>query len=125
MNQACDIFLTAVIVVLGILCLLCVVRSIIGPRIADRIVAVNMIGTMTMMIIAILTVKMKEGFLADVAIIYAMISFLAVVVLVKVYLGVYREHEAKKHAGEPAPENGAGASAPAAAILDRADREEK
>ncbi len=125
MNQACDIFLTAVIVVLGILCLLCVVRSIIGPRIADRIVAVNMIGTMTMMIIAILTVKMKEGFLADVAIIYAMISFLAVVVLVKVYLGVYREREAKEHAGEPASENGAGASAPAAAIFDRVDREEK
>ncbi len=125
MNQACDIFLTAVIVVLGILCLLCVVRSIIGPRIADRIVAVNMIGTMTMMIIAILTVKMKEGFLADVAIIYAMISFLAVVVLVKVYLGVYRERKAKEHAGEPASENGAGASAPAAAIFDRVDREEK
>ncbi|MDE7300000.1 MAG: cation:proton antiporter [Lachnospiraceae bacterium] len=99
MNQACDIFLTAVIAVLGVLCLLCVIRSIIGPRIADRIVAVNMIGTMTMMIIVILAVKMKEGFLADVAIIYAMISFLAVVVLVKVFMGVYRERAEKGRAG--------------------------
>lgn len=96
MDQAYDILLTAAIVILGILCFFCLIRSIIGPKIADRIVAVNMIGTMTMMIIAILTVKMKEGFLADVAIIYAMISFLAVVVVVKVYMGVYRERQEKE-----------------------------
>lgn len=96
MDFVYDYFLTAMIVVLGILCFFCLVRSIVGPKIADRIVAVNMIGTMTMMIIAILTVKMQEGFLADVAIIYAMISFLAVVVIVKVYMGVYRERLQKE-----------------------------
>ena len=95
-EQAYNILLTAAIVVLGILCCFCLIRSIIGPRIADRIVAVNMIGTMTMMIIAILTVKMQEGFLADVAIIYAMISFLAVVVVVKVYMEVYQNLQEKK-----------------------------
>ena len=95
MGKVCDMFLTAVIVVLGLCCFFCLIRSIIGPRIADRIVAVNMIGTMTMMIIVILAVKMQEGFLVDVAIIYAMISFLAVVVLVKIYMGVYREKEEK------------------------------
>ena len=91
MEQFCDGFLTVVLVVLGILCFFCLVRSVKGPRIADRIVAVNMIGTMTMMGIAVLTVKLKEAFLADVAMIYAMISFLAVVVVAKVYMGVYRE----------------------------------
>lgn len=99
MEQAYDILLTAAIVVLGILSCFCLIRSIIGPRIADRIVAVNMIGTMTMMIIAILTVKMQEGFLADVAIIYAMISFLAVVVVVRVYMEVYRKQKEKKQSG--------------------------
>ena len=91
MEQFCDGFLTGVLVVLGILCFFCLVRSVKGPRIADRIVAVNMIGTMTMMGIAVLTVKLEEAFLADVALIYAMISFLAVVVVAKVYMGVYRE----------------------------------
>ncbi|MCX4346620.1 MAG: monovalent cation/H+ antiporter complex subunit F [Lachnospiraceae bacterium] len=91
MEQFCDGFLTVVLVVLGILCFFCLVRSVKGPRIADRIVAVNMIGTMTMMGIAVLTVKLEEAFLADVALIYAMISFLAVVVVAKVYMGVYRE----------------------------------
>ena len=91
MEQFCDGILTVVLVVLGILCFFCLVRSVKGPRIADRIVAVNMIGTMTMMGIAVLTVKLEEAFLADVALIYAMISFLAVVVVAKVYMGVYRE----------------------------------
>lgn len=96
-EQAYDIFLTAVLIVLGILCFFCLIRSIRGPKLADRIVAVNMIGTLTMMSIAVLTVKLKEGFLADVALIYAMVSFLAVVVVAKVYMGVYREKtEGKK-----------------------------
>lgn len=90
-DRVCDIFLTAVLIVLGILCFFCLIRSLKGPRLADRIVAVNMIGTMTMMSIAVLTVKLKEEVLADVALIYAMISFLAVVVVAKVYLGVHRE----------------------------------
>lgn len=94
-EQILNVFLTVVLVILGILCFCCLIRSIIGPRIADRIVAVNMIGTLTMMIIAILAVKMAEGFLIDVALIYAMISFLAVAVLVKVYMGVYREKHTK------------------------------
>lgn len=99
-EQAYDIFLTAVLVVLGILCFLCLIRSIRGPKLADRIVAVNMIGTLTMMSIAVLTVKLKEGFLADVALIYAMVSFLAVVVVAKVYMGVYREKNEKKEEKE-------------------------
>ena len=36
---------------------------------------------------------MKEGYLVDICIIYAMISFLAVIVLTKVYMGVYRERK--------------------------------
>ena len=38
-----------------------------------------------------LALQMGEGYLVDICLIYAMISFLAVVVLTKVYTGVYRE----------------------------------
>jgi multicomponent Na+:H+ antiporter subunit F len=48
-----------------------------------------------MVIIAVLAVKMDEGYLVDICIIYAMISFLAVTLLTKVYMGVYAEHNAK------------------------------
>ena len=78
--------------------ILCLVRAIIGPKIADRIVSVNMMGTITIVIIAILTVLLDEGYLADICIIYAMISFLAVVVLTTIYMGIYnrRKQEGEK-----------------------------
>jgi len=34
---------------------------------------------------------MNEGYLIDIAMIYTMLSFLAVVLLTKVYMGIYRE----------------------------------
>lgn len=85
----------AVLVVLAILCL---VRCIRGPRVSDRVLAVNMVGTLTIIMVGVLVVMLGEGYLADVALVYAMISFLAVVVLCKVYTGIYRErrHEEER-----------------------------
>lgn len=89
-----------ILIVLAIMLVLCLIRAVIGPRIADRLVAVNMMATMIMCIIVILGVIMDEGYLADIALIYAMISFLAVVVLTKVYTGVYLEQKANKESDE-------------------------
>jgi multicomponent Na+:H+ antiporter subunit F len=50
-----------------------------------------------MVIIAVLAVKMNEGYLVDICIIYAMISFLAVTLLTKVYMGVYAEKKEKEN----------------------------
>lgn len=80
----------------AILLLFCLIRAIKGPTVADRVVAVNMMGTMVMVIIAMLAVFMGESYLLDICLIYAMISFLAVVVLTKVYSGVYLEKLAKE-----------------------------
>ena len=77
--------------VLALMLVLCLIRAVIGPRIADRLVAVNMMGTMVMVIIALLAVVKDQGYLVDICLIYAMISFLAVVVLTRIYTGVYRE----------------------------------
>ena len=82
--------------VLALMLVLCLVRAVIGPRIADRLVAVNMMGTMVMASIALLAVLKNEGYLVDICLIYAMISFLAVVVLTRIYTGVYREAEEHK-----------------------------
>ena len=73
-----------ILVILAVMLLLCLIRAIIGPRIADRLMAINMIGTMVMVIIATLAIVMNEGYLVDICLIYAMISFLSVVVLTKV-----------------------------------------
>ena len=83
----------------ALLLILCLIRAVVGPRIADRLVAVNMITTMVTVMIAILAVLKEEGYLIDICLIYAMISFLAVVVLSRIYTGVYREkkdHQKRK-----------------------------
>lgn len=93
-----DSIFTVLLIILALMVLVCMIKAVIGPRVGDRIVCVNMMGTMVMAIIAILAIKMEEGFLVDICIIYAMISFLAVVVLCKVYMGVYAQRKA--HARE-------------------------
>lgn len=84
------------IILLAVFLFACLIRAIMGPRIVDRIVAVNMMGTMVMVIIVILSLLLKESYLVDIGLIYAMISFLAVVVITKVYIGVYAEHNQKE-----------------------------
>lgn len=89
-------FLICAVIILSILLLLCLLRAIIGPQIADRIVSVNMMGTIVMVIIAILAVLLNEGYLADISLIYAMISFLAVVLLTKIYTGIMNQKNSER-----------------------------
>ena len=96
MTEAYNLLFTVVLAVLGVLLFLCLLRAILGPRIADRVVGINMIGTIIILMIAILALMLGEGYLVDIAIIYAMISFLAVVVLAKIYIGVYLARKAKE-----------------------------
>ncbi len=96
MEEVFHVFLIICMIILAICMIACLIRAIIGPRISDRIVAINMIGTMTIIMITIVSLLLHEGYLVDVAMIYAMLSFLAVVVLTKVYMGVYVEKQAKE-----------------------------
>jgi len=96
LEQAYQNVYTAVLIVLALLVVLTFIRVIKGPRLADRVVGVNVIGTLTIMMICVLALMLAEGYLLDVALIYAMISFLAVVVLTKIYLGVYLERTERR-----------------------------
>ena len=90
----------AVLVILAVMLFVCLIRAVRGPRVADRIMAVNMMGTMVMVMIVVLSLLLKEGFLVDICLIYAMVSFLAVVVISKVYIGVYTESYLRSHKQE-------------------------
>lgn len=104
LETAYHILFTGVLIILAIFLILCLVRAVIGPRVPDRVVSVNMMGTMTIVIIAILALMLDEGYLADICLIYAMISFLAVIVLSKVYMGVYLERKEKLEANRKSKE---------------------
>lgn len=97
LEQAYNSLYIVVLIILAILLFACLLRAVIGPKVADRLVATNMMGTIVMVIIAVLALMLCEGYLLDICIIYAMISFLAVVMLSKVYIGVYK---AKKEGKE-------------------------
>ncbi len=96
LDTAYHVLFVAALIFLAIMVVLCLIRAIVGPKVGDRIVAINMMGTMIMVIIAILASMLGEGYLVDICIIYAMISFLAVIVLTKVYMGVYRQKKEEK-----------------------------
>ena len=57
------------------------IRAVKGPRFTDRVVAINMIGTMTTSVICILSAYLGETALVDVSLVYTLLSFLAVVIL--------------------------------------------
>lgn len=106
LEQAYEVLFIAALVILAVFLMLSLVRAIIGPRVADRIVAINMMGTQTLAIIAILAVMKQEGYLVDICLIYAMTSFLAVIVLSKVYMGVYRQRKEGKENEEEIKDGG-------------------
>ncbi|MBQ9290012.1 MAG: sodium:proton antiporter [Clostridia bacterium] len=91
-ENAYRLLYTGVSIILGILILLCLIRAVKGPRPADRIVCINMISTQVIVLIAVLSLMLHEGYLADVSLIYAMVSFLAVVVICRIYIGTYTQH---------------------------------
>lgn len=92
----------AALVLLTVGMFLALIRAIRGPRIADRIIGANMAGTLTIMAIAILADVLKQDWLLDVCLIYCMISFLAVVVLSKIYITVHLEHKKRNEGKEDA-----------------------
>ena len=76
MEQVRNGLLVASALVLAVLILAVLVRAILGPRFTDRIIAVNVINTLVVALLVVLSVWMSEDFLVDVALIYALLSFL-------------------------------------------------
>lgn len=107
LDKCYEYFLIGILIFLSIMLILILIKACMGPSVADRIVCINMMGTMVMVMIAVLAILLKEGYLVDICIIYAMISFLSVIVVTKVYMGVYREKKEteKKENGSLEREN--------------------
>ncbi len=100
-------FLLIVLGVLSAMSLLCLLRLVLGPTAADRLLAVNMLGGMVISAIAVLSLLLEESYLLDISFIYALISFLAVVVLAQIYIGASRmqyRHQEDSAAGDESTE---------------------
>jgi len=62
-----------VVMILGI------IRGVVGPTLYDRILAVNMFGTKTVLLISLLGFVMGRPDFLDIAIVYALINFISII----------------------------------------------
>ncbi|MGB5621472.1 MAG: monovalent cation/H+ antiporter complex subunit F [Gammaproteobacteria bacterium] len=76
---------TAAAVAILITMVLAVTRAILGPTVYDRIVAVNMFGTKTVLIIAVIAFLKGRYDLLDIALGYALINFIGIVAVLKFF----------------------------------------
>ena len=66
---------SAIFIILAIVIVL--FRAIKGPKVYDRILAVNVIGTKTVILIALVGFIYERPHFLDIAIVYALINFIA------------------------------------------------
>ena len=83
-DAAVQTALTIAMAVLALGTVACLVRAVIGPTAADRLIAANMTGTQVICLICIHAARTGEHGFTDVALIFAMFSFLAAAVLVRI-----------------------------------------
>ena len=62
---------------------LAMTRALLGPTVYDRILAANMFGTKTVLIIAVLGFLNGRPDFLDIALVYALINFIGVVAVLK------------------------------------------
>jgi multicomponent Na+:H+ antiporter subunit F len=84
-NRMIDPWYPSVLILVVLICL-CFARLILGPTPADRVVAVDTVNTLTVASLVILGLIYQEVIFIDVAIVYALLSFVSTLYIAK-YLG--------------------------------------
>ncbi len=85
-DQAYEILYSAALLVLALLIAVMIFRSARGPGAPDRLLSINMIGTLVIGMILVLSALLSELWLVDVALLYTMISLIAVLILARVFI---------------------------------------
>ncbi len=65
--------------------MLAIIRAVLGPTVYDRILALNVFGTKALLLIAVLGFLTKRPEFLDVAIVYALINFIATIAIMKFF----------------------------------------
>ena len=73
--------IAAIVIVLG--AVLVLYRAIKGPKVYDRALAVNIIGTKTVILLALIGFIYERPHFLDIALVYALINFIATIAFLK------------------------------------------
>ncbi len=77
-------FVAAVIAVL-VAMLISLCRALLGPTLWDRILAVNVLGTITVLFIAVFGFLTYRPEFLDIALVYALINFISTIAVLKFF----------------------------------------
>ncbi len=83
----------AILITLG----MALVRAFVGPTIHDRILAVNVVGTKTVLMIAVVGFITGRPEFIDIAIVYALLNYIGIIAVLRVF-------ESGSLVGDPAEE---------------------
>jgi len=72
-----------VAVFLGVCIIIAMVRVVLGPTVPDRIVGLDTINTIVVLLMVILGAAFQEIIFVDVAIVYALLSFVTTLFIAK------------------------------------------
>ena len=64
---------------------LMLIRAVVGPTVYDRVLSVNSFGTKTVLLLGVLGFLMGRPAFLDIAILYALINFIATIAILKFF----------------------------------------
>ena len=83
----------SVLILLGIAMLIAIIRSITGKTIVNRFIGINILTTLVAIAICLLCLFLKESYLSDVALVFVMLSCIAVMLLNKLYINLFQKKQ--------------------------------
>lgn len=77
--------LTAALFAIAVTMMLALVRALLGPSVYDRVLAVNMFGTKTVLLVSVIAFVQGRPDYLDLALAYALINFIGVLAVLEFF----------------------------------------
>ncbi len=79
------VMFTIISISILVVMIIALIRAILGPTLYDRILAVNVVGTKTVLLLSVLSVTAGRGDMVDIALVYALINFISVIAVLRFF----------------------------------------
>lgn len=96
LEQAYSYLFIGTLICLGIAAFAALIRSITGKTMISRFIGTNILSTITLIAICVLAIFFEEAYLPDVAIVFALLSCIAVMLLCKIYINLFEKNQGGK-----------------------------
>lgn len=96
LQQAYSILYGVVLASLAIAALLALIRSIMANNLINRFIGINILTMVVLVSMCVLSIFLNEGYITDIALVYALLSFIAVLLLCRVYINLFKKDEGGK-----------------------------